>query len=136
MPIPTQVYKCSICLTPHDSFERAAGCESMGLPLGSRLPIGSVIGFECENENISTWSYTTENGIVLFSFAVLDNKHKVHRWAHIVKPSRLDFNERLVFQGANGFFSTAEAQYNTGFADCRRNEYLKYQNVLMYPIQY
>jgi hypothetical protein len=136
MPIPTNVFKCCVCLTPFEDYTEACICDAKGLPTGPRLVAGTMLNYENEDTLFGTrYSYTSNTGIVICSFAYYSRETQSHEWAHILK-DEANSREVVVVKGQYGPCSPAEQKYNPGYADAYKQSLLKYANALAYPIHY
>lgn len=132
MPIIVQRYLCNYCKNEYHDYQTAMNCEELGIP-PNPYPEGSIIQYEDESTMFgSRWSYSTESGIVLYSWmGVVESKSNPgahafisHGWSWIVKPNN-EFGEVLVKEVLTEFgmrlISQAEDKYKPGYADTVRS---------------
>lgn len=130
MPITVQRYLCSACKNEYRTFQEAMDCESRPVPFNP-YPEGSVVNYEDESTMFGTrYSYTTDSGIVLYSWLGYNLKTKEHVWSWIVQSSN-GHSEVLVQYindefGMTRLISLAEDKYQIGYADLVRSRHVNY----------
>jgi hypothetical protein len=92
--MPTQVmkWKCNLCHTVHETYDAAQQCEYKPSPIRTYLD-GDTIVFESEDSGFGRYSYSTDQGIVLYAF--LMPEQNAHSWRYVVS-ARRGFGEYVV----------------------------------------
>lgn len=135
MPFPCTMHACGYCGTPYLEYGVAVECEQLGPAIGTRMPAGTNVVFEDENTMFgSRYSYTTNSGIVLYSYTV--RSQDIHIWAHVVEITGARFAgaEGILLAGQQGYVCSAEHKYGEGFAARLRSLHMNQH--LLYPIHY